>query len=416
VLNVLPVRQKFPPSPRLDLAAELAARFRPAVAPGATIAVGVGSRGISSLALVVKTTVDLLKRAGAAPFLIPAMGSHGGATPEGQAGVLAEYGVTEASCGAPVRASMETRVVGRTEDGVDVHVSVEALKADGVVLINRVKPHTDFGLPLGSGILKMLAIGLGKKNGAVACHEAVARLGHERVIRTVARVMLPKLRFLAGVALLEDARHATAKLDVLGPDGLEAGEELLQAEAKRLMPALPFDDCDLLVVDRLGKNVSGAGMDPNIIGRPVHGYSTRLRDMTVKPVIRRLYVRELTPETHGNAIGLGMADATTARLVRAIDPKVTLLNAWTALSLNSWKIPPAFETDREALEALIATVPRPDGRPFRYQRVADTLSLETVEASDAFLPELSGRPDLEIVGPPRPLRFDAAGNLLPIGS
>jgi hypothetical protein len=236
------------------------------------------------------------------------------------------------------------------------------------------------------------------------------------VIRTVARVMLPKLRSFTGIALLEDARHATAKLDVLGADGLEAREEALQAEAKRLMPALPFDDCDLLVVDRLGKNVSGAGMDPNIIGRHVHGYSTRLNDMGAKPVVRRLYVRELTPETHGNAIGLGMADATTTRLVRAIDHKVTLLNAWTALSLNSWKIPPAFETDRDALAALIPTVPRPDGRPFRLQRIADTLSLETVEVSDAFLPELGSRKDLEALGPARPLRFDAAGNLLPIGS
>ena len=405
-MKVIPIRQKFPAAAALDIPREIAARFKPAVKPGARIAVGVGSRGISNLAAVVRATVDVLKAAGAKPFLLPAMGSHGGATPEGQTGVLAEYGVTEAI--APIRPAMETEVVATTADGVPVHVSVEALRADGVVLINRIKPHTDFGLPLGSGILKMLAIGLGKKNGAADCHQAIGLLGHERVIRSVSRAMLPKIRFLAGIALLEDARHGTAKLDVLGPENLETREESLQAEAKRLMPALPFDECDLLIVDFLGKNVSGAGMDPNIIGRNVHGYTSNLREMKTKPILRRLFVRELTPETHGNAIGIGMADATTVRLAKAIDPAVTLLNAWTALSLNSYKVPPAFETDREAIETCLATVPRPDGRPPRVLRIADTLSLERVDVSEAYAEEL-GR--VEVLGPPRDMEFDDAGNL-----
>jgi hypothetical protein len=404
--RVIPVRQRFPAAPRLDLLRELAAKLKPSLPAGASVAVGVGSRGISNLATVVKGVVDLLKAAGAKPFLLPAMGSHGGATPEGQIGVLAEYGVTDAI--APIRAAMETEVVAATEDGVDVHVSVEALRADAIVLVNRIKPHTDFGPPLGSGIVKMLAIGLGKKNGAAACHQAIGLLGHERVIRSVGRAMLPKIRFLAGVALIEDARHATVRLDVLGPDGLEAREEALHAEAKRRMPALPFDDCDLLIVDRLGKNISGAGMDPNIIGRNVHGYTTNLREMAAKPVLRRLFVRELTPETHGNAIGIGMADATTTRLARAIDPAVTLLNAWTALSLNSYKVPPAFETDRAAIEACLGTVPRPDGRPPRVMRIADTLSLERVDVSEAYAATLTG---LEVLGPPRDLDFDETGNL-----
>lgn len=404
--RMIAVRQKFPPAAVLDIPREMAARFKPAVARGAKIAVGVGSRGISNLAAVVKATIDLLKAAGAAPFILPAMGSHGGATPEGQIGVLAEYGVTDAI--APIRAAMETEVVATTADGVEVHVSVEALRADGVVLINRIKPHTDFGPPLGSGIFKMLAIGLGKKNGAAACHQAIGLKGHEQVIRSVGRAMLPKLRFVAGIALIEDARHATVKLDVLGPEGLEAREEALHAEALRLMPALPFDDCDLLIVDRLGKDISGAGMDPNIIGRNVHGYTSNLREMRTKPVIRRLFVRDLTPETHGNAIGIGMADATTVRVARALDPRVTLMNAWTALSLNSYKMPPAFENDREAIEACLATVPRPDGRPPRLQRIVDTLSLEHVEVSEAYAGEL-GR--FEVLGPPRDLKFDGAGNL-----
>ncbi len=405
-MKIIPIRQRFPATAALDLPREVAGRFRPGVKPGARIAVGVGSRGISNLAAVVRATVDVLRAAGAEPFLLPAMGSHGGATPEGQVGVLAEYGVTEAI--APIRAAMETEVVATTGDGVPVHVSVEALRADGVVLINRIKPHTDFGPPLGSGIVKMLAIGLGKKNGAAACHQAIGLLGHERVIRSVGRAVLPRIRFLAGIALLEDARHATARVDVLGPEDLEAREELLHAEAKRLMPALPFDDCDLLVVDRLGKDISGAGMDPNIIGRNVHGYTSNLREMKAKPVIRRLFVRDLTPETHGNAIGIGMADATTVRVANAVDPRVTLLNAWTALSLNSYKIPPAFENDREAVEACLATVPRPDGRPPRVMRIADTLSLERVDVSEAYAGELGA---FETLGPAREMEFDDAGNL-----
>lgn len=404
--RVIPVRQRFPAAAALDLPREIAARFKPALAPGASVAVGVGSRGISHLPEVVKAVVDVLRAAGARPFLLPAMGSHGGATPAGQIGVLADYGVTEAI--APIRAAMETEVVAKTEDGVDVHVSVEALRADAVVLINRIKPHTDFGPPFGSGLFKMLAIGLGKQRGAAACHAAIGLIGHERVIRTVGRAMLPKIRFLAGIALLEDARHATAKVDVLGPDGLEAREEALHAEAKRLMPALPFDDCDLLIVDFLGKNISGAGMDPNIIGRGVHGYTTNLREMTAKPVIRRLFVRELTPETHGNAAGIGMADATTLRCAKAVDHPVTLMNTWTALSINSYKIPPAFETDRDAIAACLATVPRPDGRPPRVLRIRDTLSLERVDVSEAYAGEL-GR--VEVLGPPREMDFDAEGNL-----
>jgi hypothetical protein len=408
-MRIIPVRQRLPAAAALDVPREIAARFRPALTPGARVAVGVGSRGISNLAAAVQAVVDVLRAAGAAPFLLPAMGSHGGATPDGQAGVLAEYGVTEAI--APIRAAMETEVVATTEDGVPVHVSVEALRADAVVLVNRIKPHTDFGPPIGSGILKMLAIGLGKKNGAAACHQAIGLLGHERVIRTVGRAMLPKIKFLAGVALIEDARHATARLEVLGPENLEAREEELQAEAKRLMPALPFDDCDLLIVDRIGKNISGAGMDPNVIGRNVHGYTSNLREMTAKPILRRLFARELTPETHGNAIGIGMADATTVRLAKAVDPAVTLMNAWTALSLNSYKIPPAFESDREAVEACLATVPRPDGRPPRIMRIADTLSLARVDVSEAYAGTLGG---LDVLGPPREMDFGADGNLRPM--
>lgn len=415
MLRMIPVRQKFPASPPLDVRATLRREFRPAVKPGARIAVGAGSRGISNLAAVVGEVIAILKDAGAKPFLVPAMGSHGGATPEGQMQILSEFGVTEASMGAPIHASMETVTLGSTEDGVPVRFGKAALDSDGIVVINRVKPHTDFGGPLGSGIVKMIAIGFGKQAGAAAYHAAASRLGMERVIRTVSKVVLPKVPILAAVALLEDTYHATAKIVVLRAEEVEAREEEIQAEARRLMPKLPFDDIDLLIVDRLGKNISGAGMDPNITGRGVHGYTSKLSEHASKPVIHRLYVRDVTPESHGNVIGIGMADFTTTRLVKQIDAAATGMNALTSLSINSFKIPIAFDNDRDALPKILATVPLANGREHRIVRIHDTLTLGTVEVSESYAADLASRPDLEALGPPRELVLDAAGNLPPLG-
>lgn len=414
MLRMIPVRQKFPASPAVDVRAALRRDFRPAVKPGARIAVGAGSRGISNLAAVVGEVVAILKDAGAKPFIVPAMGSHGGATPEGQVQILSEFGVTEAALGVPIHASMETVQLGTTEDGVPVRFGKAALESDGIVVINRVKPHTDFGGTLGSGIVKMIAIGFGKQAGAAAYHAAASRLGMERVIRTVSKVVLPKVPILAAVALLEDTFHATARVIVLRADEVEAREEEIQAEARRLMPKLPFDDIDLLIVDRLGKNISGAGMDPNITGRGVHGYSSKLSEHTSKPVIHRLYVRDVTPESHGNAIGIGMADFTTTRLVRQIDAAATGMNALTSLSINSFKIPIAFENDRDAIPRALGSVPLADGRAHRVVRILDTLNLGTVEVSDSYAAELPKRPDLEVLGPAREIVFDAAGNLPPL--
>jgi hypothetical protein len=416
MLKMIPVRQKFAPTRPIDLVATLQREFQPAVKPGARIAVGVGSRGISNLSAVVAGVIGILKSAGATPFIVPAMGSHGGATPEGQTGLLAEYGVTEAAMGVPIRAAMDTVVLGKTEDGVAVHFCRAALDSDGIVVINRVKPHTDFGAPLGSGILKMIAIGLGKQAGAASYHAAASRLGMERIIRTVAQVVLPKVPILAGIALIEDGHHQTAKLAVLPPTGIVAREEELQAEALALLPRLPFSDIDLLVVDRIGKNITGAGMDPNVTGRGVHGYSSRLSDRSANPVIRRIFVRDLTPESHGNAIGIGMADFTTARLIRSIDHAVTAMNTFTALSINSFKLPFGFENDREAIRTALGTIPLPEGERHRVVRIQDTLSLEKLEVSDVYAEELRRRTDLETLGPARDLAFDASGNLTPLGT
>ncbi|HEV7402574.1 MAG TPA: lactate racemase domain-containing protein, partial [Chthoniobacteraceae bacterium] len=299
--RVLRVRQNFPPPSPLEIGATLEAEFaklRPHIRIGARIAVGVGSRGITNLAAIVSTMLDLLRGAGASPFIVPAMGSHGGATPEGQREILAGYGITAEAMRAPIHASLEVRQVGESPDGVPVFCSTEALSADGIVLINRVKPHTDFSGALGSGLLKMSVIGLGKRAGATAMHVAASRLGHERVIRGMAHVLLGAAPVLGGVAILENQFHATARLVVLPREEMETGEDALLAEARALMPLLPFDEIDLLIVDRLGKNISGAGMDPNVIGRGVHGYSAALmRENRPAPFIRRIFVRDLTPET-----------------------------------------------------------------------------------------------------------------------
>jgi hypothetical protein len=408
---MIPVRQKFPASPPLDVRAELRKQFRPRVKPGARIAVGAGSRGITNLAAVIGETLSILKEAGAKPFIVPAMGSHGGATAEGQIQILSEYGVTEAALGAPFRASMDTVSLGRTEDGVDVRFSKEALDSDGIVVVNRIKPHTDFGPPLGSGLVKMIAIGFGKQHGAASYHAAASRLGMERVIRTVSKVVLPRVPILAGIGLIEDTFHQTARLVVVKAEEIEAREVDLQVEARRLMPRLPFDEADLLIIDWIGKNISGAGMDPNITGRPVHGYSSKLAEHTTKPILHRVYVRGLTPESHGNGIGIGMADFTSAKLVRSIDAAATSMNALTALSINSFKIPIAFENDRIAIQRALETVPLANGGAHRVMRIDSTLSLEKVEVSEAYAEDLRKRSDLEPLGPAREVQFDLEGNL-----
>ncbi|HEY6225528.1 MAG TPA: hypothetical protein VI282_00240, partial [Verrucomicrobiae bacterium] len=345
------VRQDFPVSADLDIRAALQKEFAPILPrlkKGATVAIGAGSRGISNIAEIVRAVVEILRGAGAKPFIFPAMGSHGGATPEGQTEVLASYGITESSMGAPIRAAMEVREIGIAECGARVFGSVAALEADHIILVNRIKPHTDFFGSLGSGLVKMSVIGLGKKIGAESMHGAASRLGHERVIRGMARVALTKAPVLCGVAILEDQRHQTAAIEVIPAQEIEAREGPLLERARELMPRLPFEEIDLLIVDRIGKNISGAGLDPNVIGRGVNGYLSSLaREGRSAPFIRRIFVRDLTPETQGNGIGIGMADITTARLVKGIDLRITYTNALTALTPQGAKIPIYFETDRE---------------------------------------------------------------------
>ena len=413
------VRQKFPASPPLEIPAVIRSEFKAQdflarLKPGARIAVAAGSRGISNIREILAAVLDVLNRAGAKPFILPAMGSHGGATPEGQLGVLESYGITEQSMGVPIRASMEVERIGASADGVDVFCSVEAQRSDGIVLVNRVKPHTDFQGTLGSGVLKMCVIGLGKRAGAAACHAAATRLGYEHTLRSIARVVLRTAPIVCGVAIVENQFHDTARIAVLKRDEIEEREKELLEEARRLMPRLPFDDIDLLIVDRIGKNISGAGMDPNVTGRWVHGYSSSLGpDNQASPMIRRIFVRDLTPETHGNAIGIGFADITTTRLVGAMDKQVTYINALTSLTPNGAKIPIHFDTDRECISQALSSLAIPDTRQAKVVRIADTLSLVNLEVSEAYASLVKQRGGLEALGDPGEMRFDAMENLAP---
>jgi hypothetical protein len=334
------------------------------------------------------------------------MGSHGGATAAGQAHILEALGISEETVGAPVRPSIDTAVIGRTAAGTQVFTSREALDADAVVLINRIKPHTDFDGTIGSGLLKMAAIGLGKREGAFECHRAAVRLGHEAVIRSVAGVVLAKLPVACGVALIEDERHQLSRIEVLSGSQIAHEESRLFEEARRWMPSLPFADIDVLIVDEMGKNVSGAGMDPNIIGRGVDG---RPRPGT-RVAVGAIYARSLTPESCGNAIGLGLADVASSRLVGAMNGEFTYTNALSAMAPAMVRVPMHFPTDAECLRAAIRISAVEDPARARMMRIRNTLDLGVFLASEAFAGEIASRADLNVLVGPSPIAFDASGN------
>jgi hypothetical protein len=417
--KLIEVTQSYPASLRLDFYELLAQQFdkedlSSKISPGMRIAVGVGSRGIANLKEIVEAALRVLIAAGARPFVIPAMGSHGGATPEGQTKVLAEYGITAESLGVPIDPDMDVEKIGTALGGRDVVFSVPALRADGIVVINRVKPHTDFRGALGSGIQKMLTIGFGKQIGAANAHRAAAHVGHETAIREFANVILGNVRVLCAIAILEDQHHQPTELRVLRPDVIVSEEQVLLERARSLMPQLPLDEIDLLIVDQIGKEISGSGMDTNIIGRDITGYSTSLQHSNgVTPHISRIFVRDLSRATNGNGIGIGLADFTTDRAIKALDLRHMYINATTSIGLHAAKIPIHFPNDREAIHEALATLASLHPEKARIVRIINTLSLERMLVSECCSEMLEKRPGVSIIGQARAMRFDEAGNLLP---
>src|SRR5438067_137707 len=409
--RMIRVRQTFPRPRVADIPRTVtetlgAAALR--VKAGDTVAVGAGSRGIANIDVVVGATVRWLKDLGARPFVFPAMGSHGGGTADGQLSVLEHYGMTEATMGCPIRATMDVVQVGEAL-GLPVWLDRHAAEADWIGVVNRVKPHTDFKGSIESGLFKMMTIGLGKYKGAIQYHRANIHHGYETVITAVGREMLKKARIGFGVGIVENGYDETARLEAFNAANLEAGERRLLKDAREWMARLPFSPIDVLIVEEMGKNVSGAGMDTNVIGRPSNPHEPFPAD----PKILWIVALDLTEESYGNAVGIGNADFTTRRLVDKIDMKPTLINAITACAPGGAKVPPTYDTDREAIETALSCIGLTPPERARVIRIKNTLMLGEIEVSEAFAADLAKRPDLTQLTDPAPLAFDAAGRLAP---
>lgn len=378
------------------------------VRPGEHIAVTAGSRGIRNIALILKEVVSALKTLGAEPFLFPAMGSHGGATAEGQIELLRGYGITEESMGVPILATMETNEIGKTPQGVSVSVDRIVCQADHIVVINRIKPHTKFKGPMESGLCKMMTIGMGKHKGAEYYHQQALKHGFPEVIEDVARVVMEKLPVLFGLAIVEDGYDQTAVIRAI-PAGkiVETEKELLEA-AKTYLPRLPFPEIDVLIVDRLGKEISGAGMDFNVIGRNRDLMNRWHSEQTIK----RIFVRDLSEHANGNGLGIGMADFTTERLVRKLDLNVMYINAMTASGPENAMIPIHFANDKLALHACLSTIGPILETGVRLVWIRDTLSLERVILSESLCREAEQLDHVTVVGPLTDIPWDAADNLI----
>ena len=405
------VRQRLFAEEVGDVAAAVAAEFeRPGVGdqvrPGMRVGIGAGSRGIDRYAAVVAAVVAAVRARGGDPFIFPAMGSHGGATAEGQVELLAHYGVTEAAMGAPIRACMDTCRLGEVEGGVPVHFDrVAAEGADLIVPVNRVKPHTDFHGEIESGLMKMIAIGMGKQRGADTFHA----LGFDRfaaLIPAVARFTLARLPLRFGVALLENGLGRLARVEAIPGGAIEARERELLPQARQWLARLPGEAVDVLVIDRLGKDISGIGADTNVINRHYSGV------LPLKPRIQRIVVRDLTPATEGNASGLGQADVILRRVALRMDALATYMNCITAKTPEGARLPLTVDNDRQALWVALACCLQVEPERAAVVRIQDTKHLETLWVSEPLLGELQARGTVTPLEAPQPIAFDGDGMFL----
>ncbi len=406
------VRMKRP-RPRVD---DVAAHTADAVAAlmrdaglqtGDRVALGVGSRGIANLALMVRTTVATLRQMGARVFIVPAMGSHGGATAGGQEKVLARLGITADGCGAPIRAAMQAKTVDRVCGEVPVAYAREALQADHAIAINRIKPHTKFKGELESGVAKMLCVGLGKHDGALAFHRFALKYGFASLLRTMAEALVQRTNFRGAIGVVENAYDETCRIEAVTAAHLFAQEAQLLEEAKTHLPRLPMRELDLLVIGQIGKDISGAGMDPNVTGR---AFDLMESDFADQLQATRVAVLDLSASTGGNAIGMGNADIITEKVFAQLDYETTLMNALTSLSLHKAFIPVRLPNDRKAIQAGFTTLGPVATRDVRAVIIRDTAHPTEFLASEALLENLKVRPDVEILGQVR-LEFDDRGRI-----
>lgn len=404
------IRQMFP-APRVadiegTLHKELAKPGRmDAIRPGMKIAVAVGSRGVAEIPTLTRVTVAEIKKRGGQPFIVPSMGSHGGATPKGQIEVLANLGVTEESAGCPILSSMEVVELDRLENGLPVYMDKYAYGTDGIVVINRIKPHTAFRGKCESGLVKMITIGLGKQKGAESCHAYSFKYMAENLI-AMAKISLAKTPILFGVGTVENAYDQVAKIvTVPAAEMIETDSKLL-VEAKANMPRLYFEQIDALVIDQIGKDISGDGMDPNITGRYPTKYASG------GPDVNKMVVLDLSERTHGNANGMGTADFTTRKLVDKTDFKATYANGLTSTVVGPTHMPTVLDCDRDAILAAVKTSNARDLTKVRLVRIKDTLHLGEILVSESMLDEIKDHPNITILSEPAEMQFDEHGELI----
>lgn len=407
------VRQHFE-APRVDdipatVAAELARlNLGEKIKPGERVAITAGSRGIANIHVVVRGIAQHIRSLKGEPFIVPAMGSHGGGTAEGQRQIIEGYGVTEEYCGCPIRASMETVIVCQAAEGFPVHFDKHAFGADHVVVCGRVKPHTGFVGDIESGLMKMMLIGLGKHEGAKIYHRAIQNYSFGQILRSVAREVLARCRVVAGVAIVENAYDQTAKIAAVAPQEFEPREKELLLLARAWLPKLPFKTADLLIIDEIGKNISGTGMDTNVIGRKYNDHAAIDSEW---PKVKRIHVRGLTHATHGNATGLGIAEFCRNQVVEEMDPVKTAINCITGGHPTAAMVPIHFATDRECIDAALSCIGLVDPPDAKVQWIRNTLQVAEVECSAPYYGEAKERKDLTILEEPRPMPFGADGNL-----
>ena len=414
--SIFRIRQQFE-RPRVeDVAAavesELAALgLSSRIGRGQSVAITAGSRGIANIDVILRAVASHLKRLGAEPFIVPAMGSHGGATAEGQQKILESYGITQASCGCPIRASMETVVVCQAAEGFPVHFDRHAYAADHVLVCGRIKPHTRFVGDIESGLMKMMLIGLGKHAGALVYHQAIQDFSFGQILRSVAREVLSRCNIVGGLAIVENAYDETAMISGVAAADFESRERALLELARQWMPRLPFDEAEVLLIDEIGKDVSGAGLDTNVVGRKYLDHASRADEF---PKIKFLVVRGLTQASNGNATGIGLVEFCRSRVLREMDVHATRTNCLTGSHATAAMSPLDYETDREILDVLLSVIGLRERSTARLMWIQNTLQVAEVECSEAYFELARQRSDLEILTQPRKLPLGEDGNLPPV--
>ena len=383
---------------------DLAGRIK----PGARVAITAGSRGITDMTEVLKAIISEVKKVGGSPVIIPSMGSHGGATAEGQADMLEGLGVSQKSLGIPVVSSMDIVELGETEEGIPVVLSRDAMECDNIIIVNRIKPHTEFHGKIESGLTKMMVIGLGKHRGAVLTHRWAVRFGYERTLISVGNHLIKKAPITLGIGIVENGAGKAARIEAVTPEHFVEEEVKLLAFARETCPHLPFDRLDILVVDEGGKEISGTCMDTKVIGRIMNIYEPPLEH----PYITRIVLRDLTETSHGNGLGIGLADFVTQRLVDKLNREITDLNCVTAVAPEKARLPIIGKTDRLAIDYAFASAGPVTADSVRLCWIRNTMRLDRMFVSEALLGEVAANKDLAVVSELSEMKFNEEGDLL----